>query len=107
MDFPNHSAFYTQICLSIEVSMGSHKLLYFRLLLDNVLYILFPLLYLLLLVTSSDSWIISSCASMHIETFVGHNVFKGHSYFQTLQGAPGSPWHFLLIIPISELTISL
>lgn len=49
MDFPNHSAFFnTQICLSIEVGMGSHKLLYFRLLLDIVLYILFPLLYLLL-----------------------------------------------------------
>lgn len=37
-DFPNHSAFFnTQICLSIEVGMGSHKLLYFRLLLDIVL----------------------------------------------------------------------
>lgn len=106
MDYPNHSVFfYTQICLSIDISMGSHKFLYFGLLLD-IMY-LFPLPYLLLLVTFSDSWIISSCARIHIETFVGHNAFKGHSYFQTLQGTPGSPCHFLLIIPVSELTISL
>lgn len=40
MDYPNRSVFfYTQICLSIEISMGSHKFLYFELLLDIIYFV--------------------------------------------------------------------
>lgn len=53
---------YTQISLSIDVSMDSDKLLYFRLLSDTVLHILFQLLFPLSLVTfKSPTPIILSC----------------------------------------------
>lgn len=65
---------YTQICLSINVSMDSHKLLYFRLLSDTVLYILSQLFFPLLLVTSS-----APHDPIMPELFTPRSVFKGHS----------------------------